>query len=383
MRAPLIMSSALLTLAKIAAAQTPGFWPTGLAPGMNQGKVTGLSADGGAAVGWEINASATSAPGFSWTRQGGRVDFGLLPGMPSSTPANGVSGPIIVGTMNATSLTSARAYRWTGSGPLQDLGVLPSPETRSYGYGVSGDGSVVVGGCEYTSSTSAYGQAFRWTAQTGMVGLGYAQTGGSFSRAVGVSRDGGTIVGYSQSFGPTEPYVGFRWTQATGMQALPFLPGGTVPYSQANAVSANGQVIVGNAVSPQTQNTTAVLWLNGAPQDLGSLPGFVSSALAVNDAGDVVGGHVYTGITSFAFVWTPSTGMQLLSDRLAAAGVSVPSNYRLESIFAESGDGLTFGDQALNLTTGVREGFVATIPPPASILILALPALVRRKRPAA
>jgi hypothetical protein len=63
----------------------------------------------------------------------------------------------------------------------------------------------------------------------------------------------------------------------------------------------------------------------------------------------------------------------------------VPPGYRLESVYAISGDGQTMAGQAFNLSTFRREGFVATVPEPSSfaVLLLLLPALTRRKRPAA
>jgi probable HAF family extracellular repeat protein len=380
-----VRSLALILLVAVASAsaQTPGFWLMGLGTGATQGAADGLSQDGLVAVGSNYGLTSPTT-GFRWTRQEGRLDFSSIPGMPDYTPAAGVSsdGGVVAGSVIAGG-QPIHPYRWTGAGPLQDLGVLPN-ESRGYSRGISGDGSIVVGACEHSASTEAFGQAFRWTAQEGMVGLGYARPSGSFSQARGISRDGSTIVGRSQSGGPGGPDEPFVWTSSNGMQALPTLAGSPVQ-ALANAVSAHGEVIVGQAQSAfPSLHSQAVLWSGGSILNLGILPGYVDSvAFAVSDDGTVVGGSINASLNFAAFVWSPGVGMQLLSDRLLAAGVAIPSNYRLESVLAMSGDGLTFAGQAHNLTNSTYEGFVATIPPPASILVLLLPALARRKRPAA
>lgn len=377
----------LLTLTSAVAAQTPGIWLTGLAPNATDGWVTSISQTGGTAAGFCFGISTSSpfyGPGFTWTRQAGRYDFGLEPGLPATTNVYGIDsdGGVLAGYMRNVSQPQ-RAFRRAGSGPLEDLGVL-SNETRSYARGISGDGSIVIGASEHSNSTEAFGQAFRWTAQTGMVGLGYTRPGGGFSQARGISRDGDTIVGHSQSGGPGGPDDAFVWTLAGGIHALPGLPGAPAE-AQANAVSANGAVVVGVATAGTTQlHSQAIRWVEGLITDLGTLPGFVDSvAFATSDDGNVIGGSANASSTFAAFVWTSSAGMLPLSSYLNAAGVTVPAGYRLDSVFAISGDGLSFAGQARNLTTGTAEGFVATVPPPASFLVLLLPAIARRKRPAA
>jgi len=73
-----------------------------------------------------------------------------------------------------------------------------------------------------------------------------------------------------------------------------------------------------------------------------------SRAYAVGDNGSVVGGSYQDGGVSAAFVWTPSLGMIDLSAFLLSQGISAPLNYRLEYVYAISGDGMTFGGQAVN-----------------------------------
>jgi hypothetical protein len=61
-----------------------------------------------------------------------------------------------------------------------------------------------------------------------------------------VSADGSTVVGTRQNASSTEA---FRWTQATRVQGLGFLPapGGTSPSSTPSAVSSDGSTVVGTS----------------------------------------------------------------------------------------------------------------------------------------
>lgn len=370
----------VLALSAAAHAQDSGFWLPGLPAGANNSAVFGLSQDGSAAVGY--SGGGPGLPGYTWTRQGGRIDFGLLPGMPLVSVSWGVSssGSVLVGDLALTGGTPmpTHAYRWTGSGPLQDLGVLPG-HIRSHARGVSGDGQSVAGWCEYSPFENRAGQAFLWTQTGGMQGLGFTRPGGTISEAYGISRDGSTVVGWSQNgmFGPLDAFV---WTREQGMRALPQLPGAPFEASYAYAVNADGSTVVGS--SPLGSSYYAVRWTSAGVQDLGLGTGFRNTfARATSDDGNVVGGLATDAAnTSHASIWTPATGMVLLSDYLQAHGVGIPTGYRLEEVLAISGDGLSFAGAARNLASNHAAGFVATIPAPSSILVLALPALARRRR---
>ncbi len=342
---------ATTALSAIAQPPEPGFWLIGNAPGMTYGWVTALTQDGSVAAGW---SAALPAPGYTWTKSGGRNDFGLLPGMPFISEAHGISNDgVVVGFSDDGTFKKSRAYRWTGRGPLQDLGVLPG-ETRSFAWGISGDGSVVVGHAEH-GSMSPVGQAFRWTPTKGMEGIGKLTPSSMISKAHAVSRDGMTIVGENwNEFLNTDAFV---WTEASGMKALPKL-GNPWNTATADAVNADGTVIVGRSILA-TGGMHMVRWKNGILEDLTvGLPFPGSWGLAVSDDGEVIAGTS----NSTALVWTAITGAMHLDKHLASNGVQVPQGYKLEYAYAVSGDGLTFGGQAKNLITGIREGFVATVP---------------------
>jgi len=368
--------------AAAAAGQTPSFDFVGFPPGATASVVNGLSSDGSTAVGGTGGLPVPVTPGFVWTRSGGRYDFGLEPGMPAVTVPHSVSssGGVVAGYMRPTQVAASRAFRWTGIGLPQDLGVLPG-NLSSWANGISGDGQIVVGQSEVgNGGGNTFGVAFRWTQQTGMQQLPHLRPGGSLTQALGISRDGSTIVGLSRTGPIGAPYEAFSWTQGGGMVPLPGLPGAAFPWGTANAVSADGSVSVGNAVGVQGSNRM-VRWTGGGVEDLGVLPGYTSSkAQAVSDDGLVVAGVSYESGSNFlATVWTPATGQVSLVDYLASSSVVVPTGWSLVDAHAVSGDGFTFAGQARS-AAGVRQGFVATVPAPAGLIVFGSALLLRRRR---
>jgi probable HAF family extracellular repeat protein len=359
------------TVTAAASAQTPGFYLVGFAPGATSGGVSALSQDGRIAVGGTTGStpSLMYSPGFIWSTGTGRYDFGLEPGMPAATPAYGVSsdGATIAGTSRDGWGAPSIAYRRVGNGPLENLGVLPG-DSKSFANAVSGDGSVVVGRSERYGgnygTTLISQSAFRWTAAGGMqlLDIGLVE-------ATAVSRDGSTVT-ISR---------GKIWREATGVQYLPALPG-TSPYEQsARGVNADGSIIVGNGANAAGQSR-AIRWTPSGPEELPTLPGAnAASAYAVSDDGNVIGGSTRILSNNHAFVWTPGGGSVLLTDLLSSSGIAVPPEWRPEYIYAISGDGLTFAGEARS-TTGVRQGFVATIPAPSGMVVVFSSALLAMRR---
>ena len=169
-------------------------------------------------------------------------------------------GDVVVGV--ASTNTRGEAFATQG-GSMVGLGVLPGGTFQSSAAnGVSSDGLVIVG-----RSRGANGwEAFRWTAATGMVGLGDLPGGSFDGEAFAASADGSVVVGLSNAEGNATQ--AFRWTAAGGLQSL-------APMSVAYGVSADGQVVVGEAGD-------AVIWTTagGSVSVQGRL-----EALGVNLAG--------------------------------------------------------------------------------------------------
>jgi probable HAF family extracellular repeat protein len=151
-----------------------------------------------------------------------------------------------------------------------------------------------------------YEHAFLW--QNGvMTDLG--TLGGDFSHALGIN-DAGQVVGWSSLASDWTAHRAFlltpedtnsdgtpdRWfrdSNADGandlMQNLGTL-GGSSPGSHAEDVNNLGQVVGSSWWYPQSGSVNhAFLWQNGVMSDLGTLGGNYSSALAINDTGQIVG----------------------------------------------------------------------------------------------
>jgi probable HAF family extracellular repeat protein len=232
----------------------------------------------------------------------------------------------IVGSSYAGS-TDSEAVVWTAAG-IEPIGFLAG-DTRSAATAVSADGSRIAG----WSSGAAGGQAVLWDAGSGPLGLGDLAGGAFGSAASGISADGGVVVGTGTSASGQEA---FRWTEPGGMVGLGDLDGGLF-FSEAAAVSADGAWIVGSG---------------------------------------------YTATGREAFVWDALGGMRRLEDFLRDEWALVfDDDWTFTAANAISDDGRVIVGSALD-PDGVQVGFVATIPEPASLALVAasLAALSARRR---
>jgi len=345
--------------------------------GVGAGIVHDVSGDGSVVVG------STGKEAFRWTQVSGIVGLGDLSGGGFGSNAQSVSadGSVIVG--RSESKLGNEAFRWTAETGMVGLGDLVGGDFSSIAYGVSADGSVVVG--KGYSASGSPSEAFRWTAETGMEALGDLPGGRFISSAYGVSADGAAIVG-SSSIGD-DLYGAFRWVDLNGNGAVD--PDETLDshpefglfdqiWTRAYSVSADGSVVVGYGRSE------AFRWTSESGMvGLGDLPGgdFESVALDVRADGSVVVGWSETGVNRHeAFIWDEIYGMRNLGDVLVNDYGLDLTGWTLRSTTGISDDGLTFVGSGLN-PSGYREGWVATIPEPGTVLLLGLGAVVlRRKR---
>lgn len=214
-------------------------------------EATAISADGG------VIAGTTALPitdGFQgtalrYTVADGWSSIGVIAGFFNNTPSAisadgttivGYSSGDVVGGLNVSD--NDHAWYWTQASGMVDLGFLPG-----HGFcralAVSADGSVIVGMSDVIPS-QFQPRAFRWTQAEGQVDLGLLP-GGTQAQAYGVSDDGTVVVGSANNtdFGS----IGFIWTAATGMVAIP-ISDPTVWYSTVAGISGDGRVIVGEWV---------------------------------------------------------------------------------------------------------------------------------------
>jgi probable HAF family extracellular repeat protein len=260
------------------------------------------------------------------------TDLGVLPippGYSCGVWANAVSDDgVVVGDFYVWSKEmgdfSQSAFIWSSSHGMARLIDDPGV-TYSRGYGISGDGKVAVGSCG--------SGAFRWTAQSGPQILALPD-GAYEALALRCNLDGSVIVGTAflqgtgNGFGYSRAYA---WRVSAGIQLLPLLGG--FPDSQAEGVSGDGHVCVGNA-SSEAGLYRAFRWSEqGGLSDLGTLPGGdESSAEAVNADGSVIAGIGCCDSDGRAvgMRWTPASGWQ---------SVGLLPGFQYIYVRAVSGDG--------------------------------------------
>lgn len=263
-----------------------------------------VSADGNVVVG---TASLTGGQQvFRWTRAGGMVGLGGLGIPPFQSEAVGISGDGFTIVGSGFAFGAGYAFRWTSGFGMQ---LLPGLSANAASF----DGSVIVG--------DGGDQGYRFSALTGAVPLGSLHGGsGSYSPAFGVSSDGLTIVGTSNLPGPdVGQREAFRWTPQSLMVGLGYVAAGE-NQSSANAVSANGLVVVGVSGAIGSPGRQAFRWTQeGGMQGLGFLPGTNTSiATGLSANGSVIVGNAYGTGRDAAFIWTASAGMRNLQSVLTS-----------------------------------------------------------------
>ena len=241
--------------------------------GGDESEATGISSDGSIIVGWAYNDSSIYRA-FKWTASNGMQDFGA--GDWSKASAVSSDGLVIIVNISPV------AYRWTQTGGLENLGNLGT--NSSGANAVSSNGSVIVG-YSYNASNDPY--AFRW-----VDGIGMEQIGTFYSFAQGVSGDGSTVTGFET--GSAGLYRAFRWTQSVGFE---FNIAGN--FSQGNAVSGDGSIIVGDNGGGAFRLSTAggLEELNQVYSSLLSPGSDLYTALGISSNGQYIVGYGLNGTT--------------------------------------------------------------------------------------
>jgi len=369
---PIMLGLMIVARAGLAYGVEPSFHGLGDLPGGgNSSSGLGVSANGTVAVGSSRSSQEDEA--FRWTASEGMVAIGSLDGGRFRQPM-GVSadGSVIVG-WGVKSHWSDIAVRWTQTG---GAAVLPGPageETR--GYAVSADGSVVAG----VILRESVWEAFRWEAVQGMTPLGFLPGGNTFSLPLAMSGDGSIVVGAGGR--PGVHAEAFRWTSATGMVGMGDLPGGEFD-SYAYGISADGKVIVGRGYSDlgnEAFRWTAETGMVG----LGDLPGglFTSLAHATSGDGSIIVGFGNTPAGREAFIWDATNGMRNLKQVLSNEYGLDLTDWQLTEAYGVSANGGIIVGSGIN-PLGDAEGWIATLPEPATLSLLALGflALLRSRR---
>ncbi|MCS4242538.1 putative HAF family extracellular repeat protein [Rhizobium sp. BIGb0125] len=281
----------------------------------------GISADGKVIVGSASLYSGQDDRAFRWSSsKTGMVDLGILQGGSfASAQAVNANGTVVVGNADADNgYTHAVVWR---NGVIGNLGTLNNGR-ESRATGVSADGAVIVGyGDDGAYNGPSKIRALRWTGNDQIESLGSLVEGG-FSRANGISGDGKVIIG--QAWNENMSDRAFRWTEEDQMVSL-----GTIA-SAARGVNYNGSVIVGYVIDNEVEHAFRWTAESGLMDRIGELNnGTYSSAQAVNADGSVVVGSAENGIGNIqrAFRWTNETGMISVEDWLRNNGATVAQDF--------------------------------------------------------
>jgi len=219
-------------------------------------------------------------------------------------------------TNPATNFNEAGLYNVTTSSWtfLGGLGQVLDSSTSS-AWGTSSDGNTVVG-LAWVTGGNAHG--FKWTNAIGLEDLGSSVANRS-SRANDVNADGSIIVGWQDGLD------GFRQAAVwnNGVQTVLSFPNND-PVSEAGAVSANGNWVVGSGNF--SNNNEAWRWSESTGIiNMGSIfdPSWRGAATAINaDGSKIVGFYRPNGPALFGqgFFWSEETGMVNLNDYVTSLG---------------------------------------------------------------
>jgi probable HAF family extracellular repeat protein len=236
---------------------------------------------------------------------GGRMtDLGTFGGSSGSATGINDSGQVAGTTSKANGL---HAVLYSGGGTT-DLGTLGG--NYSQGYGINASGQVV--GEAYTAGGEIHAFLYSGGAMTDLGTLG-----GNYSQARGIN-DSGQVVGVSAT-GDGELH-NFLYSGGV-MTELGGIVGG---YIEGYGINASGQV-VGQVVGQAFGLTHAVLYSGGAMTDLGTLGGIESYGDGINDLGQVVGNSYTASNKVHAFLYSGGGMMDLNSILSPASGWELSS----------------------------------------------------------
>jgi uncharacterized membrane protein len=155
------------------------------------------------------------------------------------------------------------------------------------------------------------------------------------------------------------------------MQPLGDLPGGSTA-SEACAITPDGKIVVGYGSS--ASGAEAFRWTaSGGMQGLGDLAGglFSSVALDVSADGAVAVGYGYPSDDYEAFIWDAVYGMRNLKKVLVDDYELNLSGWTLKEARSISADGRRIVGWGYD-PAGNLEGWIATIPEPATLALVGL-----------
>jgi probable HAF family extracellular repeat protein len=207
--------------------------------------------------------------------------------------------------------------------PIFPTSVPGEPQAKGFAIGLNGAGQVTGGAHDLFTSGDEGNKPFRWTPGGPLVKLTSCCENG-FGADINAT---GVVVGSIEA-GPNNAYRPFVAT-GNSVSFLPLLPG--IPndietqesHAKALAINDAGDIVGFSPVNGTSSH--AVRWnASHLIADLGTLGGSRSQAVDINNAGLIIGmSHIAGDAASHAFLWSSGTGMQDLNTLLGATITSV------------------------------------------------------------
>ncbi|WP_228375788.1 T9SS type A sorting domain-containing protein [Chryseobacterium taiwanense] len=256
---------------------------------------------------------------YKWSAASGLVQIGTIT---NGYPAAGRTMVSNDGTKIASSVTKAATgfneistydgTSWTNRGGLVPTGWDGSVSST---WGMSANGNVIVGLGWLTAGTA---HAVKWDATNGVVDLG-SMISGSSSRANAVNADGSVIVGWQDEANGTRSAA--RWVN--GVESF-ITDGGGNNLGEAGGVSSNGNIVIGAGMpNPYVWSTTSGVTYITHPN---SSVFFRGGATGISADGTTVVGYFRAfsapPMSGEGFIWTATTGRVNLNDYAVSLGIA-------------------------------------------------------------
>ena len=279
----------------------------------NTGEYATMSdvSDTGVAVGNVMNVDHVM-----WNEGSGLITIGEISGEEPISGTTSISNDAkyISGTMtNPQSGKSEMARYDTATKTWTYLGDLGPDTDGSSAWGMTSDGSAVVG-LGFTSGWEAH--AIKWTQATGLVDLGSTVEAAS-SRANAISADGTVVVGWQ------DDDFGDRFAVYWKNNVQNFILNGTNSFTgEGQAVTPDGSTIVGTAEAEEA----GFVWnvTDGYTSIKHPDPMYIGGATGVSDDGKTVIGYFRPwgapATSGEGFIWTKETGTLNLNEYVASLG---------------------------------------------------------------
>ncbi|MCK8462990.1 autotransporter domain-containing protein [Aliiroseovarius sp. S1339] len=278
----------------------------------NPSAALGASFDGSVIAGYQFNSMGPIAT--YWTQATGAVAIPTGPTIYSRAEDVSGDGTRIVGTLFGDGVSPPpvgptapaaydRAFVWThATNTIVTLtGLIPGGATL--GNDISNDGAIVVGRADNGTAN----HAFRAVVGGAISDLGTIGGAAGSSEANGVSGDGLVVVGQSVAPAATGQRA-FRWSAGTAMVQLNSTDEANVTFSLANAASEDGSYVAGAARYSTTPGYRAIRWDGaGVATDLGDFTtnnDGTSFASGISADGSIVVGNASNDAGNIrGFIW--------------------------------------------------------------------------------